>query len=150
VLPQVNPQFYAFRWITLLLTQEFAFPDAMRLWDTLLGDARGRLDCLLRICVAMLLSVRQELLQVRPATPCSTEVQGMGGPCPHACLGKGLKGAPSLLVLVRHWNENPVYVCQIGSKVPIVSCWFPLRLILPVLGALGLSVSGISTDAFPG
>lgn len=26
---QVNPQFYAFRWITLLLTQEFPFPDAV-------------------------------------------------------------------------------------------------------------------------
>ncbi len=29
---QVNPQFYAFRWITLLLTQEFSFPDVVRLW----------------------------------------------------------------------------------------------------------------------
>ena len=26
---QMNPQFYAFRWITLLLTQEFPFPDAV-------------------------------------------------------------------------------------------------------------------------
>ena len=34
---QVDPQFYAFRWITLLLSQEFAFPDLLRIWDTILG-----------------------------------------------------------------------------------------------------------------
>ena len=62
---QVNPQFYAFRWITLLLTQEFSCPDVMRLWDSMLSDPAGRSDCLLRICVAMLLNLRQELLQVR-------------------------------------------------------------------------------------
>ena len=38
---QVNPQFYAFRWITLLLTQEFKFRDCLSLWDTLLGDPEG-------------------------------------------------------------------------------------------------------------
>lgn len=38
---QVNPQFYAFRWITLLLTQEFQFRDCLSLWDTLLGDPEG-------------------------------------------------------------------------------------------------------------
>ena len=61
----MNPQFYAFRWITLLLTQEFSCPDVVRLWDTMLSDLAGRSDCLLRICVAMLLNLRQELLQVR-------------------------------------------------------------------------------------
>ncbi|EIE25999.1 RabGAP/TBC protein [Coccomyxa subellipsoidea C-169] len=60
---KVNPQFYAFRWITLLLTQEFSFPDAVRLWDTLFSDPGGRTDCLLRTCVAMLVNVRGELLQ---------------------------------------------------------------------------------------
>lgn len=44
--------------------QEFSFPDAVRLWDTLFSDAGGRTDCLLRICVAMLLNIRGELLQV--------------------------------------------------------------------------------------
>jgi hypothetical protein len=38
---QVNPQFYAFRWITLLLTQEFKFHDCLHLWDALLGDPEG-------------------------------------------------------------------------------------------------------------
>lgn len=38
---QVNPQFYAFRWITLLLTQEFDFADSLHIWDTLLSDPEG-------------------------------------------------------------------------------------------------------------
>jgi hypothetical protein len=59
---QVDPQFFAFRWITLLLTQEFPFPDAVRIWDTLLSDPGGRLDCLLRVCVALLRHVREQLL----------------------------------------------------------------------------------------
>lgn len=63
--PQVDPQYYAFRWITLLLTQEFPFPDCVRLWDSLLGDPAGRTDCLLRLCTAMLLHIRDDLLAVR-------------------------------------------------------------------------------------
>ena len=86
---QVNPQFYAFRWITLLLTQEFKFRDCIHLWDALLGDPEGpqvrelpfifssrvmhfrgnRLThlvllqaTLLRICCAMLILVRRRLL----------------------------------------------------------------------------------------
>jgi hypothetical protein len=58
---KVVPQFYAFRWVTTLLTQEFAFPDAVRVWDSLLGDAAGREDCLQRLCVAMVLLVREEV-----------------------------------------------------------------------------------------
>ncbi|EFJ41677.1 hypothetical protein VOLCADRAFT_83978 [Volvox carteri f. nagariensis] len=54
---RVDPQFYAFRWLTLLLSQEFAFPDTLRIWDTILSDPHGRMDCLLRICVAMILNV---------------------------------------------------------------------------------------------
>jgi hypothetical protein len=37
----------------------------VRLWDTLFADAGGRTDCLLRVCTAMLLNVRDELLQAR-------------------------------------------------------------------------------------
>jgi hypothetical protein len=58
----VDPQFFAFRWITLLLTQEFPFPDAVRIWDTLLSDPAGRLDCLLRVCLALILHARAQLL----------------------------------------------------------------------------------------
>lgn len=58
----VKPQFYAFRWITTLLTQEFAFPDALRLWDSILSDPDGRSDCLRRLCLGMVMLVRNELL----------------------------------------------------------------------------------------
>jgi len=62
VVTKVNPQFYAFRWITLLLTQEFKFSDCLHLWDTLLGDPEGPQATLLRICCAMLILVRRRLL----------------------------------------------------------------------------------------
>ncbi|KAH9576889.1 hypothetical protein CY35_01G186200 [Sphagnum magellanicum] len=59
---KVNPQFYAFRWITLLLTQEFSFFDSLRLWDSLLSNPDGPLEILLRVCCAMLLCERSRLL----------------------------------------------------------------------------------------
>ncbi|XP_051127868.1 uncharacterized protein LOC127249208 isoform X2 [Andrographis paniculata] len=59
---QVNPQFYAFRWITLLLTQEFNFADSLVIWDTLLSDRDGPQETLLRVCCAMLIIVRRRLL----------------------------------------------------------------------------------------
>ncbi|GLJ32145.1 hypothetical protein SUGI_0647230 [Cryptomeria japonica] len=52
---KVNPQFYAFRWITLLFTQEFRLPDCLRIWDSLLSNPYGPMDILLRICCAMLI-----------------------------------------------------------------------------------------------
>ncbi|KAL6535059.1 hypothetical protein OROMI_026433 [Orobanche minor] len=58
----VNPQFYAFRWITLILTQEFKFADILLIWDTLLSDPDGPQETLLRICCAMLIIVRKRLL----------------------------------------------------------------------------------------
>ncbi|ONK58298.1 uncharacterized protein A4U43_C09F10730 [Asparagus officinalis] len=62
VTTKVNPQFYAFRWITLLLTQEFNFTDCLHIWDTLLSDPEGPQETLLRICCAMLILVRRRLL----------------------------------------------------------------------------------------
>ncbi|KAL0366735.1 UNVERIFIED_CONTAM: TBC1 domain family member 13 [Sesamum radiatum] len=59
---KVNTQFYAFRWITLLLTQEFNFTDSLVIWDTLLSDPDGPQETLLRICCAMLIIVRKRLL----------------------------------------------------------------------------------------
>ncbi|MED6120288.1 hypothetical protein PIB30_019439 [Stylosanthes scabra] len=59
---KVKPQFYAFRWITLLLTQEFKFESILRIWDTLLSNPFGVQDMLLRICCAMLLCVKSRLL----------------------------------------------------------------------------------------
>ena len=69
------PQFYAFRWLTLLLSQEFDLPgvtspvrvcstsclqlvclraDVQRLWDSLLAW-ENKLDFLLQVCCAMLM-----------------------------------------------------------------------------------------------
>ncbi|XP_058787157.1 uncharacterized protein LOC131661585 [Vicia villosa] len=62
VTTKVNPQFYAFRWITLLLTQDFNFSEILRIWDTLLSDPDGLQETLLRICCAMLILVRRRLL----------------------------------------------------------------------------------------
>mmetsp|Transcript_19854 Transcript_19854/g.63190 ORF Transcript_19854/g.63190 Transcript_19854/m.63190 type:complete len:178 (-) Transcript_19854:97-630(-) len=65
---KVEPQFYAFRWITLMLTQEFPLPDVVQLWDSLLASGRvdgspmQRIDSLLQVCLAMLIRVREELL----------------------------------------------------------------------------------------
>ncbi|KAI5680798.1 hypothetical protein M9H77_02025 [Catharanthus roseus] len=60
---KVNPQFYAFRWITLLLTQEFSFQTTLRIWDSLLSNSFGIQDMLLRICCAMLLCVKCRLMK---------------------------------------------------------------------------------------
>ncbi|KAL1372967.1 hypothetical protein AAHE18_01G240200 [Arachis hypogaea] len=59
---KVKPQFYAFRWITLLLTQEFKFESILRIWDTLLSNPFGVQDMLLRVCCAMQLCVKSKLL----------------------------------------------------------------------------------------
>ncbi|XP_059637964.1 uncharacterized protein LOC132279912 [Cornus florida] len=59
---KVNPQFYAFRWITLLLTQEFSFSSILRIWDSLLSNPFGVQDMLLRVCCAMLVCVKSRLL----------------------------------------------------------------------------------------
>ncbi|KAH0905607.1 hypothetical protein HID58_037434, partial [Brassica napus] len=62
ITTKVNPQFYAFRWITLLLTQEFSFFDSLHIWDPLLSDPEGPLESLLGICCAMLVLVRKRLI----------------------------------------------------------------------------------------
>jgi len=58
---QLNPQFYSFRWLTLLLSQEFELPEVLRLWDTLFSD-KDRFRHLLYICVSMLVNIREKLL----------------------------------------------------------------------------------------
>ncbi|KAM0929421.1 hypothetical protein ACQ4PT_001511 [Festuca glaucescens] len=62
VITKVYPQYYAFRWITLLLTMEFSFNVCIHIWDAILGDPEGPPDTLLRICCAMLILVRKRLL----------------------------------------------------------------------------------------
>ncbi|KMT02863.1 hypothetical protein BVRB_8g194410 [Beta vulgaris subsp. vulgaris] len=59
---EVDPQFYAFRWITLLLTQEFPLNTILRIWDSLLSNPSGIQDMLLCVCCAMLICVKNRLL----------------------------------------------------------------------------------------
>ncbi|KAI9486404.1 MAG: rab-GTPase-TBC domain-containing protein [Benjaminiella poitrasii] len=66
----IKEQYYAFRWITVLCSQEFDLPDVIRLWDSILAD-RGmqegpnerRFEFLLDFTVAMLICIRQDLIK---------------------------------------------------------------------------------------
>lgn len=58
----IKPQFFAFRWITLLLSQEFNLPDVIRLWDSLFSDP-NRFEFLIHVCCAMLLLVRERIME---------------------------------------------------------------------------------------
>jgi len=62
---RVSPTFYGFRWITLLMTQEWELPDVLRLWDSLLADPRRSVggEFLLYFATATVLSIREELLE---------------------------------------------------------------------------------------
>ena len=57
----IKPQFYAFRWILLLLSQEFSLPDLITLWDAVFSS-KDRLDFVQYLCLVMLDFVREELL----------------------------------------------------------------------------------------
>ncbi|KAG0740211.1 hypothetical protein G6F57_004860 [Rhizopus arrhizus] len=57
----VKEQYYAFRWITVLYSQEWNLPDVIRLWDSILAE-EGQFEFLLDFAVAMLVCVRRELM----------------------------------------------------------------------------------------
>lgn len=59
---KIRQEFYLFRWMSLLLSQEFSLPDTIRMWDSLFSDTH-RFDLLVSVCVAMIILVRGELLQ---------------------------------------------------------------------------------------
>ena len=58
----LNPKFYAFRWITTMLSREFDLPDTVRLWDSLFADT-GRYSFLIHICCAMVIRSRRKILR---------------------------------------------------------------------------------------
>jgi hypothetical protein len=58
---EVNPQFFALRWITTLLSRELLLPDTVRLWDSLFADPT-RFGFLLEACAAMVGLQRGALL----------------------------------------------------------------------------------------
>ena len=51
---EIKPQFFLFRWLTLLLSQEMRIPDTIRLWDSLFSD-QSRFELLNYVCVAILM-----------------------------------------------------------------------------------------------
>ncbi|KAG1142550.1 hypothetical protein G6F37_002574 [Rhizopus arrhizus] len=68
----IKEQYYAFRWITVLCSQEWDLPDVIRLWDSILADrgmqeeekeGEGRFEFLLDFAVAMLICIRQDLMK---------------------------------------------------------------------------------------
>lgn len=58
---ELRPQYYSFRWITLLLSQEFPLPEVERIWDSLFADP-NRFDFLIHICCAMILLAKDSLM----------------------------------------------------------------------------------------
>lgn len=58
---KLDLQFFSFRQLTLLLSQEFELPDVLRLWDTLFSDP-NRFELLRYCCCAMLMLQRNQLL----------------------------------------------------------------------------------------
>lgn len=57
----ISPHFYALRWLTLLLTQDFHMTDILKLWDSLLADA-NRFMFFDYVCVAMVVASRKEII----------------------------------------------------------------------------------------
>ena len=61
VAQDIKPQYFSFRWLTLMLSQEFPLPDVLRIWDSLLSD-ETRSDFLINVCTAMIMVVRDQIL----------------------------------------------------------------------------------------
>ncbi|EKG05609.1 GTPase activating protein of Rab-like GTPase, putative [Trypanosoma cruzi] len=61
---QIKSEFYAFRWLTLLFTQEFNVPDVFRVWDFLFSFGEELRSVVLVVAVAMLNCLRDELLRL--------------------------------------------------------------------------------------
>ena len=60
---QLDPTFYSLRWITTLLSREFALPDTLRLWDSLFAaPLQDRTRWVDYFCVTMCISIRDSLL----------------------------------------------------------------------------------------
>ncbi|VDN21656.1 unnamed protein product [Gongylonema pulchrum] len=58
----IKPQFYAFRWLSLLLSQEFSLPDVITIWDSLFSSF-NRQRFLHWICLAMMEKIRDQLVE---------------------------------------------------------------------------------------
>lgn len=59
----IEPQLYALRWLRLLFSREFPMQDTMCLWDGLFAEDASSLRLMQHLCVAMLLRIRDALLE---------------------------------------------------------------------------------------
>ncbi|XP_058463666.1 TBC1 domain family member 13 [Malaya genurostris] len=59
---ELYPQYYSFRWLTLLLSQEFPLPDVLRIWDSVFADEK-RYEFLVKVCCAMIILLREQILE---------------------------------------------------------------------------------------
>ncbi|PFH38446.1 hypothetical protein BESB_007880 [Besnoitia besnoiti] len=82
----VDPQFYALRWLLLMLTQEFQMPDVIVLWDAFIADAGWPLPLLYYVCVAMIHWLRPALLAA-DFTACMKLLQHLPSFDPQVLLG---------------------------------------------------------------
>ena len=57
----VEPKFYALRWLMLLLCQEYDLVNCITLWDALFADG-NRFNFLSYVCAALVLNCREEIL----------------------------------------------------------------------------------------
>ena len=56
----VDPQYFAFRWITVLFAHDIErLEEVQRVWDFLLGDPGGCKDAVMRVCAALVLVRRR-------------------------------------------------------------------------------------------
>jgi len=97
---KLNPQFYAFRWITLLLSQEFELPDVMRLWDSFFAD-KTRFEYFLYFCAAMIVDQRDRLF----AGNFATNLKLLQRYAKHV----GTVNIPHLLQLAQEMRDNPKF-----------------------------------------
>ncbi|KAL0235942.1 hypothetical protein GEMRC1_002524 [Eukaryota sp. GEM-RC1] len=64
----IDPQFYALRWISVLLAQDFSLTETIRIWDSLFSCIDTRRCFVLYFCASMVLSLKKDLLQADFAT----------------------------------------------------------------------------------
>mgnify|MGYP005991600513 CR=1 FL=1 len=153
----IEPAFYAFRWLTALLSREFDLADTIRIWDSLLADPR-RYTFLQFICVAMVRLQREKLLnmdfsdcvsllQNYPPVPVDTvlacaerilqtenaQLRGRGGRSPQAIpagvmnVMKRVTGAVRSIRLGRD-DDSSTAAASGGSASPEVSTPHPAAL----------------------
>jgi hypothetical protein len=75
---KILPAYFAFRWLSVLLSREFNLPDLIRIWDSLFSDINldilnetqmesrkrdGRFDFLIEFCCSMVICVRRQIIK---------------------------------------------------------------------------------------